>query len=82
MVDSLYHLIGLFFFNIPLLYCYIIFNLRSSIILCLSSKFINLSLSISSSFVFELFCGVIFETVVILSAILLPIQSPVASAVF
>ena len=35
-----------------------------------------------SSFVSELFCGKVFETLVILSAILLPIKSVVASAVF
>ena len=37
----------------------------------------------SSSFVtvFELFCGKNFETLVILSAVLLPVRSPVASAV-
>ena len=43
---------------------------------------ISLSLSIFSSFVSELFCGEVFETLVILSAILFQIKSPVASAVF
>ena len=71
-------------FDIPLLYYYI--NLRSSIIFCLSSGDIYLSLgvSLSCSFVpvFELFCGEFFETLVILLPILLPIKSPVASSVF
>ena len=49
---------------------------------CLSSGDIYLSLGISSSLVSELFCGEVFETLVILSAILFPIQSPVASAIF
>ena len=57
-------------------------NLRLSIIFGLSSEDIYLSLSISSSFVPELYCGEVFETLVILSAILFPIKSPVASAVF
>ena len=43
---------------------------------------IYLSLSISPSFVAELFCGEVFETLVVSSAILLPIKSPVALAVF
>ena len=53
---------------------------------CLSSGDIYLSLgtSLSCSFktVFELFCRERFETFVILLAILLPIKSPIASAVF
>ena len=52
------------------------------IILCLSSGGINLSIGISFSFVSELSFGEVFETFVNLSAILLPIKSPVASAVF
>ena len=35
-----------------------------------------------SSYASELFFGEVFETLVILSAILFPIKSPVASAVF
>ena len=58
------------------------FILSSSIIFCLSSGDIHLSISISSSFVSESFCGDFFETLVILSAILFPVKSPVASAVF
>ena len=65
MVDLLYHLTSLLFFNIPLL-CYY-FNLRSSIF--------YLSFG-------DIFCGDVFETCVIFSAILFPIKSPVASAVF
>ena len=73
--------------SIIMLYCYI--NLRSSIIFCLCSRDIYLSLCISlssstfsSSFVTKLLWGEAFETLVILSAILFPIKSPVASAVF
>ena len=40
------------------------------------------SLSIFSSFVSELFFGEVFAALAILSAILFPIKSPVASAVF
>ena len=43
---------------------------------------IFLSRSISSSFVFELFCGEGFEAFVILLGILYPIKSPDACAVF
>ena len=83
MVDLVYCLTNLLFFDIWLLY-YI--NIRSSIIFCISSGYIYLSLSIYLSFSFvnvsELFCGEIFETFVILSAILVSIISPVVSAVF
>ena len=52
------------FFDIPLLYCYI--NLRSSIIFCLSSGNIYVSLGISLSCslitISELFCCEVFET--------------------
>ena len=72
MVDLVYYLINLLCFVISLLYYYI--NLRSSIIFCLSSGDIYLSLSISLSCSFdpvsELFCCEVFETLVILSAIL------------
>ena len=71
-----------------IIYLYYI-NLRSSIIFYLSSGDIYLSLGISlwnpifsSSFVIELFCGEFVETLVTLSAILLPIKLPVESAVF
>ena len=84
MVDLVYCPRNLLLFEIPLLYCYI--NLRSSIMFCLSSGDIYLSLGISLSYsfvtVFELFCGDIFETFGNLSPVLLPIKSLVASAVF
>ena len=55
-------------------------------IFCLSSGDIYLSSGISLSFLFvivsKLFCCEFFEISVILSAILLPTKSPVASAVF
>ena len=79
MAHLLYHLISLLFFDVLLLYH---INLRSSIIFCFCSGDIYLSLSISSSFVSELFFSEICETFVILSAVLFPIKSPVASAVF
>ena len=64
-------------------------NLNSSIICFLSFGdmylFLGVAISTSSS-VLSLLCysfvDVLFETLVILSAILLPIKSPVASAVF
>ena len=70
MVDSLYHLITLLFFDIIQLY--------------LISDYLSLGISLSCSFVTvsELFCCEFCETFVILSAILLPIRLPVASAVF
>ena len=84
MVDLLYYLTSLFFFDVTVLYYYI--NLRSSITFCLSSGDIYLSfgISLSCSFVIvsELFCNERLGTFVILLAILLPIKSPVASAVF
>ena len=77
----MHHLTNLLFFGIPLLHYYI--NLNSSIILCLSCGGIYLSFGISLLTTFE--CGSLagfFEILVILSAILLPNRSPVASAVF
>ena len=60
-------------------------NLNSSIICCLSSgdmyHFFGTSISLLVSF-FECSTEDFFEIIVILSAILLPIKSPVASAVF
>ena len=74
------------FFDIELLYCYT--NLNSSIICCLSFGdmylFLGVALSTStsvSSFGNSL-VDFLFETLVILSAILLPIKSQVASAFF
>ena len=89
MVDLVYYLINLLFFDIPLLYYYI--NLRSLIICYLFSRDIYLYFHISlpsllffSSIVTasKLFCREVLETFVILSPILLPIKSPVASSVF
>ena len=70
----------MFHYNVILLYT----NLNSSIICCLFSGDIHLSFgfSILSSFCECNSLGDFFETLVILPAILLPIKSPVASAVF
>ena len=82
----MHHLSLLLFFGIPLLYYYI--NLTSSIICCLpyGDIYVSFGISLLASFddnSFECNClGDFFETLVILSAILLPIQSPVSSAVF
>ena len=68
MVDLVYCLTKLLFFDILLLYYYI--NIRSSRFFCISSGDIYVSLGIpfSCSFVTvsELFCGEIFEIFVIL----------------
>ena len=68
-------------FDIPLIYYHT--SLNSSIICCLFSGDIYFSLFESSSLLtdYKLFCEV-FQTFVILSAFLLPIKSPFASAVF
>ena len=82
MVDLMCHLSDLLFFGIPLLY-YI--SLNSSIIFCLSFGEIYLSFGISLLTSFDCISSFrdFFEDFsVILSAILLPIKSPVASAVF
>ena len=76
----MYCLTNLLFFCIPLFY----YNLNSSIICCLFSRDIYFSFGIFVSS--KLFCECHFledfEAFVILSAILLPINYPVASAVF
>ena len=80
MVDLMCRLSNLLFFGIPLLY-YI--NLNSSIILCFSFGGIYLSFSISLLTSFDCissFCDFFEGFAVILSAILLPIKSPVAPA--
>ena len=78
MVDWVRYLINVLFFDITLLYYYI--NLRSSIIFCLSSGdlYVSLGIYLSCSFVTlsELFCCKGSETFVILSGILLPMKSP------
>ena len=82
MVDLVYRLLNLLFFGIPLLY-YVRFN--SSIIFCLSLGEIYLSFGISLltssgciSSLYDFYEGF----AIILSAILLPIKSLVAFAVF
>ena len=83
MVDLACSLANILFFDIPLLYCYT--NLNPSIICCYSSKdmylFFGNSISLIASF-FECSLTEDFETLVILSVILLPIKSLVASTVF
>ena len=72
---------NLLFFGIPVLY-YI--NLNSSIIFCLSFGGIYLFFGILLLTSFDCsssFCD-FFDALVNLSAILLPVKSPVASAVF
>ena len=80
-------LTNLLIFDILLLYCYT--NPNSSIICCLSSG--DMYLFLGTSFGLALptsilsFCNSLrdfFKILVILPAILLPIKSPVASAVF
>ena len=83
MDDLVCYLINLLFFDILLLDHYI--NLRS-IVFCLFSEDISLSLGIFLSYsivtVSELFLGEILEAFLILLAILLPLKPPVACAVF
>ena len=84
MVDLIYCLKNLLFFDILLLYYSI--NLRSLIILCPSSGdiYISLGIYLSCSFVTvsKLFFCKFFEIFVILLATLLPIKSPVSSVIF
>ena len=78
----MYHLLNLLFLDKNYI------NLNTSIICCLSCGDVYLSFVVSllASFYDNYFeCnsfGHFFETLVILSAILLPIKSPVASVVF
>ena len=80
-----YWLTNLLFFDIPILY-YCIYLSRSSIIFCLSFRdtYFSLGISLSCSFVTfsELFCCEVFETLLIPLDFLLPIKSPVSSAIF
>ena len=73
----------IFFFDIPLFYCYT--NLDYSIIYCISSGdmqfFLATSISPSECDILEFSAEDFSETLVILSALLLPITSPVASPV-
>ena len=87
MADLMRHLSNLLFYGIPLLHYYI--SLNSSIIFCLSFGEIYLSFGISLLTSFDCISSLcnFFDTLrlgfaVILSAILLPAKSPVASAVF
>ena len=80
MADLMCRLSNFLFFGIPLLY-YI--SLNSSIIFCLSFREIYLSFGISLLSSFDCvssLCDFFKGFTVILSAILLPIKSPVASA--
>ena len=78
---QLFCLTNSLFFDIPLLYCYT--NLNSSIICCLSSGDMYLFLGVALfTFTSILSFDDFFETLIILSAILLPIKSSVASAIF
>ena len=86
MADFMRHLSNVLFFGIPLLYYYI--NLNSSIICCFSfgeiylSLYIYLGISLLTSFDCISSLRDFFDALLILSAILLPTKSPVASAVF
>ena len=84
MVDLVYYLANLLFFDTPLFYYCI--NLRSSIIFCLYSGDICLTLDVylSHSFVIvsEIVCGELLEMFVILLENLLPAKSLVAYAIF
>ena len=82
MVDLMYCLTNSLFFDIPLLHYYA--SLNSSIICCYFSGDMYLSFIVSDSSLASLYGGFLdfLETLVILSAILLPIKSPVASAIF
>ena len=82
MADFMRHLSNVLFFGIPLL-CYYI-NLNSSIICCFSFGEIYLSFGISLLTSFDCLSSLrdFLDALVILSAILLPTKSPVASAVF
>ena len=83
MADLVYCLINLLFFNIPLLCCYT--NLNSLIMCCRFSGDTYLSFGISISLLALVLCSSIedfFEIFVILSAILVPIKSPVALLFF
>ena len=58
------------------------FNLKLLIIFCLNSGDIYIFLIISSSFVSGLIFGEVFDALVFVSTILIPIKSLVVSAVF
>ena len=89
MLDLLYHLISLLFFDITLFYYY---NNLSLLIVCFFFlRYMHISVGISlsspifpSSFVTisELFYSEVFGTFEIISAVLLLIKSPVYSVAF
>ena len=82
MVDSVYCSAELLLFDILLLYHYI--NIRSLVIFWIFSGdiYFSIDISVSNVTVSELFCGEVLQMSVILSAILLPIQSPISPGVF
>ena len=88
MGDLMHCLRNFLFLDILLLYCYT--KINSSIICFLFSGDMYLSFGVSDSSLASLFCGFldcnsvedVFEKLIISSSILLPIKSPVASAVF
>ena len=82
MANLMRHLSNLLFFSIPLLNYYI--NLNSSMISCLSFGEIYISFGISLLTSFDCISSLrdFFDALAILSAILSPTKSPVASAVF
>ena len=83
MVDLVYCLKNLLFFDIPLLYYFV--TLRSLIIGISLSFGISLSnpiFSVSLSTVPDSFCGELLDNFTVLSAYLLPMKLPAASAVF
>ena len=81
MFDLMYWQTDSLLFDIPLLYYGT--NLNSLIICCHFPEGIHLFFSIYSLLLsaFKLSCEDSFETLVVLSAIVLPTKSPVASAV-
>ena len=81
MVDSMHCLTDLLFSDIPLLYYYTNLNLSAICRLCFGDICLSFGISYSILTASKLFY-VVVETFVILSAILLPIKSPVASAIF
>ena len=79
MVDLVCGSTDLLFFDIPLINYYINFNRQVFFLEIFLLVFLYI---LFFSNVSELFCSKFLETFVILSATLLPIKSPVASAVF
>ena len=82
MMHLVYCLKNISIFDIPLLRDYI--NLISLITFCIASVNIYLTLYISLPFLtaFKLFCGDVSDTLIILSAVLLLTEPPVAPSLF